>query len=102
MTALSLEALIARARRRLPRQHRALLEQIDVQEAIVENWPSGVEELYETLSESPPGPDVLAGAVAVWLPQLRVVAFNARLLRHALADEELTEATRQAVIDNIA
>ena len=44
----------------------------------------------------------LVGAVAVWLPQRRVVAFNARLLQHALADDELTPATRQAAVDNIA
>ena len=68
----------------------------------MEDWPSGVQALYETLRESPPTADDLARSLAVWLPQRRVVAFNARLLRHALAGEELAEASRQAAIDNIA
>lgn len=42
------------------------------------------------------------GAVAVWLQGLRVVAYNGPLLTHALGDPELTEASRQLVIDNIA
>jgi hypothetical protein len=86
----------------LPSAHHALLEQIGVQEAFVHNWPSDVQAMYETLGESPPARDELGGAVAVWLPQRRVVAFNAPLLSHALGDEGLTQAARQAAIDNIA
>jgi hypothetical protein len=50
---------------RLATRHRALLEQIGVQDAIVDNWPSGVQAMYETLRETPPASDEIAGAVAV-------------------------------------
>ena len=68
----------------------------------MDNWPANVQDLYETVGETPPRADHLAGAVAVWLQHRRVVAFNARLLRHALADDELTAATVQTVVDTIA
>jgi hypothetical protein len=97
-----LEQLISNARRRLPGSHRALLEQIGVQDTVVENWPTGVQELYETLRETPPSLRQLEEAVAVWLPQRRVVAYNSPLLTHALLDTELSTSSRQAAIDNIA
>jgi phage tail protein X len=99
---LDLEELIRTARRRLPTSHHALLEQIGVQDAVIDDWPAGVQGLYETLQESPPAITQLADAVAVWLPQRRVVAYNGPLLMHAIGDVELTPATRQATIDNIA
>jgi hypothetical protein len=102
VSAVQLELLIATARQRLPSGHRALLEQLGVQDVVVDDWPLGVQALYETLRERPPTTDELGGAIAAWLPQRRVVAFNARLLRHALAGDELNDASRQAAIDNIA
>ena len=71
-----IEELVGNARRRLPRSHRALLEQIGVQDLVVDAWPRGVQDLYATLRESRPSTQQLAGAVAVWLPQRRVVAYN--------------------------
>lgn len=99
---LDIQALIRNARRRLPAGHRALLEQIGVQDAVVDEWPAGVRELYETLGEAAPSVSRLADAIAVWLPGRRVVAYNGPLLVHALGDTELTPSTRQAAIDNIA
>jgi phage tail protein X len=102
VTARSLKESVASARRRLPAAHRALLEQIGVQEAFVDDWPFGVQAMYETLGEPAPSAYDITGAVAVWLPQRRVVAFNAALLRHVLDGEELAESARQAAVDNIA
>lgn len=99
---MRLEELIRSARRRMPASHRALLEQIGVQDAVIDDWPSGVQELYETLGETPPPIRQLADAVAVWLSGRRVVAYNGPLLTHALGDPELTPSTRQATVDNIA
>jgi hypothetical protein len=100
--ALDLQRLIDRARRRLPRSHRALLEQMSLQDAVMYDWPAQVRSLYETIRETPPQASELEGAVAVWLPTLRVVAYNGALLAHALGDGDLTPSTQQAVIDNIA
>jgi hypothetical protein len=86
----------------LPASHRALLEQIGVQDAVITDWPTGVQALYQTLREPRPSSRELTDAVAVWLPGLRVVAYNAALLTHALSDAELTPTTRQTAIDNIA
>ena len=97
-----MKTLIALARKRLPGAHRALLEQLGVQETIVDDWPAEVQALYETVKESPPRTEDVTGAVALWLGHRRVVAFNARLLRPALAGDELSQATIQTVVDNIA
>jgi hypothetical protein len=97
-----LEALIRDARRRLPASHRALLEQIGVQDAVIDGWPAGVQGLYQTLRERPPTAEQLADAVAVWLPQRKVVAYNGPLLTHAIGQVDLSPSTRQASIDNIA
>lgn len=101
-TDLDLNLLIKSARGRLPSSHRALLEEIGVQDAVVHEWPSGVQALYETVGEAPPARQALEQAVAVWLEAVRVVAYNGPLLLHALGDSELTAPTRQAAIDNIA
>jgi hypothetical protein len=94
--------LIARARIRLPAAHRALLEQIGVQDAVIDDWPAGVRALYQTLGETAPSTDDLVGAVAAWLPGRSVVAYNGPLLELALGDAELTESSRQMAVDNIA
>jgi phage tail protein X len=99
---LDLETLIAHARGQLPASHRALLEQVGLQDTVVHDWPSGVRALYLTLGETPPRRSQIEGSVALWLPARRVVAYNGRLLTHALGDPELTASTRQAVVDNIA
>jgi hypothetical protein len=99
---LDLEALIRSARIRLPSSHRALLEQIGVQDAVVYDWPAGAQALYETVRETPPRAEDLSDAVAVWLQALRVVAYNGALLSHALGDPELSESMRQMTIDNVA
>lgn len=97
---MDLEQLIRKARRSMPSAHRALLEQIGVQDGVITEWPSGVQALYETLREEPPAPESLAPAIAVWLPTRRIVAYNAPLLQRVLADTTLS--TRQAVINNLA
>jgi hypothetical protein len=100
--AVDLHALITSARGRLPASHRGILQQIGVQDAVVYDWPTGVQALYETLREIPPNTLDLSEAVAVWLPGLRVVAYNGLLLDHALGDADLTNPTRQTTVDNIA
>lgn len=98
--AVGLESLIGRARQALPGAHGALLEQIGVQDAVIDSWPAGVQGLYETVGESPPSLAAIADAVAVWLPDRRVVAYNGPLLLLALSG--INDSTRQAVINNIA
>ncbi|HET8536597.1 MAG TPA: hypothetical protein VFL73_05400 [Solirubrobacteraceae bacterium] len=94
--------MIARARQRLPRSHRALLEQVGVQETVLDDWPAEVQGLYATLGERPPAGQALANAVAVWLPARRVVAFNSTLLSPVLLDTELTLPTKQILVENVA
>lgn len=86
-----LYALVRRARSVLPSQHRALLDHIGVQEAVVQVWPEGVQDLYLTLQQPSPVRRELAGALALWLEELRVVAFNAPALKQAtdgLSDDD--------------
>jgi phage tail protein X len=99
---LDLEHLIGDARRRLPRSHKALLEQIGVQDVVVNEWPGGVQGYYKTLKTTPPTADDLANALAVWLPDVRVVAYNGDLLNHALNVHDLDQTSVQRAIDNIA
>jgi hypothetical protein len=79
--ATTLLAAVGRARRCLPATHRALLEQIGVQEVAIEDWPDGVKNCYRTVRETAPADADLDGAAAVWLHGLRLVAFNAPLVR---------------------
>ena len=76
---INLDALISSARIRLPSSHRALLEQIGVQDTVIHDWPRGAQALFETLRETPPKTDDLVEAVAVWLPGIKVVAYNGSL-----------------------
>jgi phage tail protein X len=99
---LNLERLISDARRRLPSSHKALLEQIGVQDAVVYGWPDGVQGFYETLKATPPTAGDLANALAVWLPDVRVVAYNGVLLEHALDVHDLDQTSIQRAVDNIA
>jgi hypothetical protein len=98
---IELDRLIASARSRLPVSHRALIEQIGVQDLVVHDWPRGPQDLYETIREAPPSTEALSGAIAVWLAGPRVVAYNGPVLLRALGDSELTDATLQYAIDNI-
>lgn len=41
---LDIEALIESARRRLPASHRALLEQLGVQDAVIHEWPRSAQD----------------------------------------------------------
>lgn len=68
---------------------------------MIDDWPAGVQALYETLLETAPAPQRLSTAIAVWLPTRKVVAYNGPVLEHAL-DAELSRTTRQAILDNIA
>lgn len=92
--------IVRAARAALPLSHRALLDQLRVQEQAADAWPGDVQALYRTLGEVAPRASDLAHAVAVWLDELRVVAFNVPLLdrmTHGLGRE-----TRQGVISAIA
>ena len=66
----------------------------------MDEWPAGALALYATLRETPPLAAQLADAVAAWLPERRVVAYNGPLLLHAL--DGLSAAARQTTVDNIA
>jgi hypothetical protein len=88
------------ARSKLPAEHRALLEQLSARDLIVEGWPDEVLNLYRTLRERPPEVEELRAALAAWLPQLRVVAFNGPLLREFLAD--LDAASVRRTIERLA
>jgi hypothetical protein len=81
---MDLIAEIRRARQQLPWTHRALLEQLGVQEIAVEDWPQGVLNLYLTLNKQPPQRSQVEQAAAVWLQEQRTVAFNAPFLEAAV------------------
>jgi len=91
LSPLDLEKLITNARRRLPASHRALLDQIGVQDAVIDDWPGGVRALYQTIHQLPPDANELAGVLAAWLPGLRVVVYHGTLLDDALGQEDLTQ-----------
>jgi hypothetical protein len=97
---MELLAEIRRSRRCLPASHRALLEQLNVQEAVLHVWPDGVIDIYRTLNERPPKRNRLDGAAAVWLQAHRTVAFNAPLLEAAVAG--LNEPSARATIESVA
>lgn len=100
--AIELESAVRRARNRLPRSHRALLDQINAQDLILDDWPGGVLDLYRTIRKTPPLAVQLEDAAAAWLEGVRVVAYNGALLRPALAVASLDAASIQSVIDNLA
>jgi phage tail protein X len=54
------------------------------------------------LKATPPTASDLANALAVWLPDVRVVAYNGDLLNHALNVHDLDQTSVQRAIDNIA
>jgi hypothetical protein len=91
---------VRNARRSLPRAHRALLEQLNVQEAAISDWPRGVMDMYRTLRETPPTEAQLNGAVAVWLHQRCTVAFNVPLL--GMATKGLDDDPRRSLLASIA
>lgn len=97
---LDLKLLIRRARQLVPASHRGLLEQIRVQDAVIDDWPAGVQALYETLREAPPSLQAIGDAIAVWLPDRKVVAYNGPRLVLALSG--VNDSTRQSVINNLA
>jgi hypothetical protein len=93
-------AEIRAARAALPSAHRALLDQLGVQETAIEGWPEGVLDLYATLREPAPTRAALDGAAAAWLNGLRTVAFNIRGLQ--LAVEGLDRPTRHILLSGVA
>lgn len=100
MSGDSVLAIVRNARAALPSSHRALLDQLGVQEKAVDDWPGEVQALYRTILEVPPREGDLANAVAVWLDRLRVVAFNAPLLQQATIG--LSRQARAAAIAAVA
>jgi len=92
--------MVRDARGLLPSAHRALLEHIGVQETVIGGWPSSVLDLYRTLLEAPPVPSAVAGALAVWLPERRLVAFNGDLLDHLI--QGLDQSSQQATVHWVA
>jgi hypothetical protein len=93
-------AEIRGARAALPAAHRALLDQLGVQETAIDDWPDGVIDLYATLREPAPAHRELDGAAATWLNSLRTVAFNAPGLLQAV--HGLDRPTRRLLLSGIA
>ena len=91
---------IRRARFQLPTAHRNLLDEIGAQETAIDDWPGGVEDLYRSIRETPPARESLAGAAAVWLDGLRMVAFNAGLFHEATVG--LDDESREALVASVA
>lgn len=88
------------ARTQLPGSHRQLLEELRVQETAIDVWPSGVLDLYRSLRETPPRERGIARAAAVWLDELRTVAFNARFFESATRG--LSHEWRRTLVAGIA
>ncbi len=84
---------IREARAQLPAEHRNLLAQIGTQEGVVEDWPTGVQDLFRSVQEVP-------NAAAVWLDGLRTVVFNGPLMQAATTG--LTDASRKQLVAYIA
>ncbi len=97
-----LETMVKRARRKLPSSHGALLDQIGVQDAVQQDWPHGVMNLYVTIGATPPAVADVHGALAVWLQALRVVAYNGPSLVAALDINATGYEVHQPVIDSLA
>jgi hypothetical protein len=97
---IDIERAVRAARARLPRSHQGLLEQINAQDLVVGAWPAGVLDLYRTVQKRPPEEQHLRGALAVWLEDMRVVAFNGPLLRTFL--DGFDNATVQHWVNQIA
>jgi hypothetical protein len=91
---------IRSGRSQLPAAHRNLLTQISTREIAIDDWPEGLQDLYRSINEQPPGTAELAGAAAVWLDDLRTVAFNASLL-HELTNG-LSDESREEVVARIS
>lgn len=87
-------------RAQLPSQHQVLLEQIGTQEVAIDEWPSGVQDLYRTLRAAPPAEAELADAAAVYLDELRTIAFNASRL-HELISGLTDEWRRTELFDEV-
>lgn len=88
------------ARRELPGSHRGLLDQLNVQEAAIDDWPQHVIDFYRTVKEEPPNGSELENAAAVWLQERRTVAFNAPLIEAALAG--LDASTQRLLLQSVA
>lgn len=91
---------IREARAQLPAEHRNLLAQIGTHEGVVEDWPTGVQDLFRSVQEVPPSDAALVNAAAVWLEGLRTVVFNGPLMQAATA--VLTDASRKQLVAYIA
>lgn len=91
---------IREARAQLPAEHRNLLAQIGTQEGVVQDWPTGVQDLFRSVQEVPPSDAALVNAAAVWLDGLRTVVFNGPLMQAATAG--LTDASRKQLVAYIA
>lgn len=91
---------IRRARRALPAEHRELLDELGVQEAVMWKWPDDVIALYRTLGRRTPAAARLVCAAAVWLDDLRTVAFNGPYLTATTLG--LDEASRQLALGYVA
>jgi hypothetical protein len=81
---------IQAARAVLPERHRALLDELGVQETTIDAWPEHVLDLYRTLKAPTPARAVLIGAAAVYLDELRTVAFNQPALLEAIKGLDAT------------
>lgn len=92
--------MVVVARKKLPRDHRGLLEQLHADDLVVEDWPTHVLSLYRTVQVTPPAERQLSQALAVWLQGPSVVAYNAPLLRASLSG--LDEPSAQHVVENLA
>jgi hypothetical protein len=55
------------ARAQLPAEHRNLLAQIGTHEGVIEEGPTGVQDLLRSVQEVPPSDAALVNAAAVWL-----------------------------------
>lgn len=95
-----LERDIREARRALPAQHAKLLEQLNVQEDLVTDWPGRVLDLYRTLGETPPAAAAVSRVAAVWLDARSTIAFNAPYLAAAAAG--LDPSSRYRMVAAIA
>ena len=71
-----------------------------MQETAIEAWPAGVIDLYRTVRQTPPAERSIALAAAVWLDELRTVAFNAGLF--ASATGELSDEWRLTLVAGVA
>lgn len=93
-------AIVKSARKQLPAAQRELLDELRVQEVLVSDWPKELLDLYATIKAAAPPANAFDGALAVWMGDLRIVAFNGPIFE--VAHSASSSRTVRYAIERVA